>query len=580
MKLSRILCFLVGIGIAITAYAYPFTFNSSGALFTTTSAVTPLTYQNGFQFDATGALVVTSNGGGGNGTVTSVAETVPGFLAISGSPITTSGTLAITGATAQTTHQVVGTGTTGTVGLLSLTTADLPTLTAGSNGLATSATTDTTNASNISSGTLAGARMSAVSLAASGNGGVTGTLSLANIATCAASQVLFAFSSTAAACNAAVTWTNSTSTFQLGTTAIPATIQAPNDNTASGTAAGLTISAGSETGSAGSGGAVTINAGNGSGTNANGGSIFLNAGTANGTGSTGQFNVTAGPDTIFMNGTGDLVWASPFSGGMAQITASQTTGSATNGATIGAQDDGLNQINLGLTSTAFSGSVFTNASAGHVSFLQISANVPYFQCIGALTKCWTLIDQNGNSVFKLGTNATSDTNGFQYLGKVAGVPTGVPASLTGAYANSIPFRYDSTDDRLYVYNGSWKNAANSAQAYSQLSYQPGLITTVVNTKSVYSKIAKASTVDNIEGSAQSLTTCTTNPTITFYECGTSASCASPTTIGTVTITTTGTAVDGTVSNAAIAAGDYVGWAISAGACASLDIGATAQIHTN
>jgi hypothetical protein len=36
-----------------------------------------------------------SGGGGGSGTVTSVAATVPGFLSVTGSPITTSGTLAI-----------------------------------------------------------------------------------------------------------------------------------------------------------------------------------------------------------------------------------------------------------------------------------------------------------------------------------------------------------------------------------------------------------------------------------------------------------------------------------------------------
>lgn len=119
---------------------------------------------------------------------------------------------------------------------------------------------------------------------------------------------------------------------------------------------------------------------------------------------------------------------------------------------------------------------------------------------------------------------------------------------------------------------------NSKAAY-QMSFQPGLLTSVTSTISVFSKVSSASTVDNIVGSAF-LFSCVANPTITMYECGTSATCATPTTIGTVTVTAAGTAVNGTVSSAAVTAGDYVGFAISSGTCTSLDISATAQIHAN
>jgi hypothetical protein len=129
-------------------------------------------------------------------------------------------------------------------------------------------------------------------------------------------------------------------------------------------------------------------------------------------------------------------------------------------------------------------------------------------------------------------------------------------------------------------DGTLSGSAAGSGAPYQISYQPGFITTLVNTKSVYAKVSKASTVDNMIASAQSLTTCTTNPTITMYECGTSTTCAAPTTIASVQITATGTATPATVSSPAIAAGDYIAFAISGGACASLDIAATAQVHTN
>lgn len=74
-----------------------------------------------------GALTTSGCTGGGSGTVTSVAQTVPSWLTVGGSPITTSGTLAITPTSAQTSHQVIGTCNVATTfGPCSLVLGDLP----------------------------------------------------------------------------------------------------------------------------------------------------------------------------------------------------------------------------------------------------------------------------------------------------------------------------------------------------------------------------------------------------------------------------------------------------------------------
>lgn len=120
---------------------------------------------------------------------------------------------------------------------------------------------------------------------------------------------------------------------------------------------------------------------------------------------------------------------------------------------------------------------------------------------------------------------------------------------------------------------------NGSGAPQTVTYQPGLLTAVNATIGVFKKFTKASTVNNIVGSAITFS-CVANPTITMYECGTSTTCAAPTTIGTVTVTAAGTRTDGTVSNPAIAAGDSVAWAMTAGTCASVDISANAEVTTN
>lgn len=113
-----------------------------------------------------------------------------------------------------------------------------------------------------------------------------------------------------------------------------------------------------------------------------------------------------------------------------------------------------------------------------------------------------------------------------------------------------------------------------------LTYAPGLLTTITNVYSHFTKFVKASTVDNVIASAMTLTTCGTNPTILVSECGSSTTCTSPTTIASIQVTATGTATPATISSPAVAAGDYVAWQISGGTCAAVDVGATMQFHAN
>lgn len=47
--------------------------------------------------------------------------------------------------------------------------------------------------------------------------------------------------------------------------------------------------------------------------------------------------------------------------------------------------------------------------------------------------------------------ATSATDGFLYIPTCAGTPTGVPTAQTG----TVAMVYDTTNHRLYVYDGGW-----------------------------------------------------------------------------------------------------------------------------
>ena len=64
------------------------------------------------------------------------------------------------------------------------------------------------------------------------------------------------------------------------------------------------------------------------------------------------------------------------------------------------------------------------------------------------------IDSSGNVYPTSGTQAM--TAGFQWIGAAAGTPSGTPSP---AVSGRVPLYYDTTANKLYVYNGGWKGSA-------------------------------------------------------------------------------------------------------------------------
>lgn len=62
------------------------------------------------------------------------------------------------------------------------------------------------------------------------------------------------------------------------------------------------------------------------------------------------------------------------------------------------------------------------------------------------------IDAKGNVIVNTAAIATNATDGFLYVDTCAGAPSGTPTTYTGRCA----LVYDTTNNKLCVYNGAWK----------------------------------------------------------------------------------------------------------------------------
>lgn len=135
-KLLAGLGFAVGLAIAAAAWAQSYyniygpvsgvQYNTGATPFNTAATAA----QIASPFGCSGSQALTGTGGcsATGGTVTSVGLTVPSWETVSGSPVTSSGTLAITAATGQTANQFLATpnGSTGAVSLRAIAGADVP----------------------------------------------------------------------------------------------------------------------------------------------------------------------------------------------------------------------------------------------------------------------------------------------------------------------------------------------------------------------------------------------------------------------------------------------------------------------
>ena len=71
----------------------------------------------------------------------------------------------------------------------------------------------------------------------------------------------------------------------------------------------------------------------------------------------------------------------------------------------------------------------------------------------AINQLAEYIDRAGNAVLLNGAVlATNATTGFLYIPTCAGTPTGVPVAQTG----TVALVYDTTNHKLYIYDGAWK----------------------------------------------------------------------------------------------------------------------------
>jgi hypothetical protein len=250
---------------------------------------------------------------------------------------------------------------------------------------------------------------------------------------------------------------STTNILTLGTLATPPTIKAPNGATSNG--ASFAIVAGDGNGTGTFGGDVNITAGAQGDSAGGGGNINLTCGTSNAAVDT-LITLTSSSGTVVI-GANDLQFDGSLAGVDLSVFVNQAATAKGSTATVNMSTNS-GQFTLSQFPTAGSNSLAGSPVGSSSPASVITSGSPNLVFMNSSSSsAMAFFDAGKNWCYaNAATNNVADTNGFWYAPFVVGNQTGVPANTSGAYANSVPIRFQNNGGvyslKAYI-NGGWRS---------------------------------------------------------------------------------------------------------------------------
>lgn len=424
-------------------------------------------------------------GGGGSGTVTSVSLTLPSFLSVSGSPVTTSGTFTVTLATQAANAVFAGpaSGSAAAPTFRALVGADIPVFVASGSSHAPGGVPDP----GATAGSTKFLREDGTWNVPAGGGGSSTLAALTDVNVTPGAGID----------GYSLTYNNATSKWVATNISGGGSGSSITGTAGSGSGAGGTASAtGGVGGATGNGGQVTVTGGAGGSTSGAGGAVTVKGGTAATQGNGGNLTLAGGDGASTSSGNGGNV---VINGGQALSTQSAGNVTITGGAVgfgtvgggkitiTGGGNLGLGSVNLSTADSAVTAAPL-NLNTGQGIATGILGGIINIAPGASSNAVGAPVNINGGNVGS-GNNdggaivltggtpsgtgargnivlngsgaalATTANGGFVNVPTCAGAPTGTPSTIP---TGTVPIVFDTTNVKLMAYTGgSWQQVVPS-----------------------------------------------------------------------------------------------------------------------